>query len=121
MSDEVKEVVAPGEKLESETTEIPEVPVPQLSPLRTGYTIGVREDGSLVFEVLGSHPQLLEMVGLTEIASERIAIQADVRLNGKFTLLTKQLAMVDAKLNILLRNKADEEPKTNEVSDPSLK
>jgi hypothetical protein len=65
--------------------------VPDEVPLRCGYFIGVRENGEFVFDVLGTSPGLIELLGLHTVVEERLQARMDKQLGGKFSLVLKRL------------------------------
>lgn len=82
----VKEVVPPGQPL-PESGDLPVPPAPKEPEIECGYVVGIKEDGSYVFDVLGTKPGLIELQGLHKVAMEHIDALFDQRRNGKFTFL----------------------------------
>jgi hypothetical protein len=89
---EVEEVVPPGAPLPDDgNPDLPVAPVPEGSPVKCGYVIGVREDGSFIFDVLGTSPGIVELLGLHAIVDERLQARMDRQLGGKFSLVITKL------------------------------
>lgn len=73
IEEKIQEVVPPGQPLQdTNDPDLPVAPTPQGSQLKCGYVVGIREDNTLVFEVLGSKPGIIELIGLHKIAWRRI-------------------------------------------------
>ncbi|RLF68160.1 MAG: hypothetical protein DRN26_00390 [Thermoplasmata archaeon] len=92
MDKKVKELVPPGKELPP--TNNPDIPVPPTKgdkAIKCGYVIGVMENGKFVFEILGSTPGLVELLGLHKLAGERIAAKTDAHLGGNFSLIFEKL------------------------------
>lgn len=79
----------------------------EASPLRFGYTVGVREDGTFVFDLHGPDQGVVQLLGLTHFAQAQIERihnlalnQGDALLNQGLALLFKELQAVKAALNL---------------------
>lgn len=70
----------------------------QLPPMKSGYVIGISEDDQFVFEILGSEPSIVDLLGLHTLAGDRITTRVDFQLGG--TSATT-LAKLDSILSIL--------------------
>lgn len=89
---DVQELVPPGSPLPDDgNPDLPVAPVPDESPMKCGYVIGVREDGTFVFDVLGTSPGIIELLGLHAVVGERLQARMDRQLGGKFSLLIGKL------------------------------
>lgn len=75
---------------------------PDLSNLTCGYIVGMKADGSLVFNVMGNAPGLIELQGLHDYAQQRLIIARDMNQGYGVPLLSKQLEAVLATLQQLL-------------------
>jgi hypothetical protein len=79
----VKEEAPPEQPLETKPGEQDAVAPKQaeekkeLSPVAVGYTVGVRENGEFVFEVKGSKPGLVELLGVHTFAGRKIDLLYD--------------------------------------------
>jgi hypothetical protein len=93
--EEVKELVPPGSPLpESGDPDAPAAPIPEGSPVKCGYAIGIREDGTFLFDIFGSDLGIVELLGLHTIARERIEARMDNQLGGKFSLVIDKLNQI---------------------------
>lgn len=79
-------------------SQAPDVPPQQLPPMKSGYVIGISEDDQFVFEILGSEPSIVDLLGLHTLAGDRITTRVDFQLGG--TSATT-LAKLDSILSIL--------------------
>ena len=69
------------------------------SPVKMAYTVGVKEDGQFIFEVTGSKPSLLELLGLQTFAGKKIEIMyGRSQIEGEVGIMTR-LQMLDHKFN----------------------
>ena len=72
------EIMDPSLSLPTATSQAAQTSPPVGAPtdinkdLKVGYVIGLRQDNSLVFDVLGTSPGLMELLGLYKHASTRI-------------------------------------------------
>jgi len=88
----VIELVPPGKPLSTNKNEnLPTAPAPSDSPITCGYFIAIREDGSLIFEVVGTKPGLIELLGLNSLAHEKIDTKTDRELGGKISIIVNKL------------------------------
>ncbi len=89
---DVQELVPPGAPLPDDgNPDLPVAPVSDEPQIKCGYVIGVREDGEFVFEILGTNPGLIELLGLHTIVRERLQARMDKQLKGKTSLLLSRL------------------------------
>ena len=79
MSDQTEptteKVVPKTEEAKSE----PQTEVRQLPEMTCGYVVGVQPNGDFVFEVIGSHPGVVQIAGLHKYASVKIDDIFDTR------------------------------------------
>ena len=95
--EDVKELVPPGQPLpESGNPDAPAAPVPNRLPVKCGYAIGVREDGSFVFDIIGTDPGIIELLGLHKIAKEKLESRLDYQLKGKWSSLVDKIDMISS-------------------------
>ena len=88
----VKEVVPPGKLLpKTRNVDVPTAPIPMAPQIRCGYIIGIREDGNIVFELLGNAPGLAELLGLHEVASERLKNKMDNQVASRYKIIVDKL------------------------------
>ena len=89
---EVQEVVPPGAPLpETGNPDTPTAPTPEGPAMKCGYVIGVQDDGSFVFDILGTEPGIIELLGLHAVVGERLQARMDRQLGGKFSLMINKL------------------------------
>jgi hypothetical protein len=89
---EVIEVIPPGAPLPDDgDPDIPVAPVPDKPQMKCGYVIGIQEDGTFVFDILGTAPGVMELLGLHNIVGERLEARMDRQLGGKFSLVLGRL------------------------------
>jgi hypothetical protein len=102
MTEEVKEIVPPGTPLPDDgNPDMPVAPTPDESPTKCGYVIGVREDGTFIFDILGTVPGIIELLGLHTIAGERLHARMDKQLGGKYSLILGKLEEIASAPNPL--------------------
>jgi hypothetical protein len=90
--------VAPGEQ-DAVAPKAPKKEEKEESPVKMAYTVGVREDGQFVFEVTGSKPSLLELLGLQTFAGKKIELMyGRSQVEGEVGIMTR-LQMLDHKFN----------------------
>ena len=69
----VRELVKPGAPLEkSKSQDIPVPPKSEAPATKCGYFVAVTEDGSIKFEIIGTNSTSIELLGLHQIAGERL-------------------------------------------------
>jgi hypothetical protein len=66
----------------------------EVSPLRFGYTVGVREDGTFVFDLHGPDQGVVQLLGLTHFAQAQIERIHNLALNQGDALLNQGLALL---------------------------
>ena len=92
MNKEVKEVIPPGAPLPDDgNPDLPVAPTPDKPPIRCGYVIGIQENGEFAFDILGTAPGIIELIGLHAIVGERLLTRMDKQLGGKFSLILNRL------------------------------
>jgi len=90
--DEVKELIPPGSPLpKTGNPDLPVAPVSDEPQIKCGYVIGIREDGTFVFDILGTDPGIIELLGLHTVVGERLLSRMDKQLGGKFSMLLKAI------------------------------
>jgi len=79
----VREEAAPEQPLETKPGEQDavapkqEAPKKEESPVAVGYRVGVRENGEFIFEIIGSRPGLVEVLGVHEFAQRKVSLLYD--------------------------------------------
>lgn len=83
------------------------------SPIKIAYTVGVKEDGQFVFNVSGSKPGLLELLGLQTFAAKKIGMmydkaqtEGDAAVHMQFQLLNQKFNKTLETLNTLFNSLA---------------
>ncbi len=72
---------------------------PKESPIKAGFTVGVREDNKFVFELLGVQVGAVELMGIQAYADRQINNLVMQAVNDPtFTLLTRLKELSDALL-----------------------
>jgi len=74
----------------------------ELPELAVGYVVGLQPDGSFVFEVLGSEPGLVQLMGLNQYASHRITVAKDLNQGYGFPVLAQQINQLGEMLKVML-------------------
>jgi hypothetical protein len=87
----VKEENPAGTKLNVSAGEqdavAPKIEEKKESPVKIAYTVGMKEDGKFIFNISGSGPGLLELLGLHTLASKKIGIMYDkAQMEGEATI-----------------------------------
>ena len=109
---EVREIVPPGAPLPNDgDPDIPVTPPPDKPQMRCGYIIGIQDDGTFVFDILGTAPGVMELLGLHRIVQERLEARMDKHLGGKFSMLARRLDQI---LESTSLKEAEEEVKGEE-------
>jgi hypothetical protein len=73
-------------------------PQPTPPPLKSGYVIGIGENDQFVFEILGSEPSVVDLLGLHKLAGDRIEARVDFQLGGETATI---LAKLDSIINLM--------------------
>lgn len=95
MSKTVIESVPPGIPLnDTRDDNLPTAPVPDVAAVVCGYFIALQADGTLVFEIVGSQPGIIQLLGLNVLATERLQNKTDMQLGGKFSVLMDKVEKV---------------------------
>lgn len=69
----VEIVIPAGKKIpESKEIDLPTSPLKNESPIKVGYSIGVRENGKIVFNIVGTEQSFVELLGLHHVAALRL-------------------------------------------------
>tara|TARA_Y100000310_G_scaffold336391_2_gene420804 strand:+ start:7696 stop:8097 length:402 start_codon:yes stop_codon:yes gene_type:complete len=79
---------------EKETPEAPRILPkvdPEKDPLRCGYLTGVTKDGQAVFEVVGSHQDIVTLAGLHSMAGKKIEANMDAASGGGWPFIAQQI------------------------------
>lgn len=89
--------------------------VPVESPVRYGYQIVLREDGTFGFEVLGDHTGAIELLGIHEYAKVQIdnliapsVGSSSVALLQNSKVLYEMLKAINARLDQVINGKETE-------------
>jgi hypothetical protein len=99
----VKEVTPPDQPLPNPgNADVPVPPPPTQPAIRCGYYVGISEDGVLKFDVIGTQQNLTDLLGLHQIAAEKVQNIVDKHQGGKFSFFAQQMAQLDGKLDQLL-------------------
>ena len=107
MSEE--QVVDVENTVENETPEAPANPGASLDQLSSGYIVGVTPEGQVVFDVVGSRKNLVEVLGLHEYAAKRVKALSDQALTSGDTLVHevgKAISIVNMKVDQLKASKS---------------
>jgi hypothetical protein len=96
------------------------------SPVRVSYIVGVREDGSFVFNIGGSKPGLLEILGLHSFAANKIRLiyekaqlEGDAAIHAQFQQLHQKFNKTLETLNGLFTSLAMEQKEKEIAIEPS--
>jgi hypothetical protein len=69
--------------------------------LSCGYVVGVKKDGSFVFQVLGEEKGVIQLLGLNQFAKKQINTLTDANLNQGVPLLMNVLQKLHSRLESL--------------------
>lgn len=86
-------------------TNVPEQPKLSLDDLRVGFVVGLSKDNNFVFNILGKDPGLLELLGLQQLAAEKIKqLFNNNNLQGDALVVevAKMVKTVDDRLSLLM-------------------
>lgn len=72
------------------------------SPVRVGYTVGVREDGNFVFQITGEKPGLVEILGTHVYASKKIGLLYDRSQMEGQQAIAAQFGLLGQKFNKMI-------------------
>jgi hypothetical protein len=84
-----------------------------LKDLKVGYVVGLTDEGNFVFELVGTDPGLVELLGVNAHAAERVRqIYARTQMTGDAltTEVGKGLAIINQKIDQLLGVIAPKKP-----------
>jgi hypothetical protein len=87
-------------------TEVPaDTPVSEedASLMRFGYTVGVKEDGSFIFDLHGEEKGVVQLLGLTKFAENQINRIQDIALKQGDALLNQGLALIFQEIQVMKR------------------
>lgn len=73
----------------------------ETSPLRFGYTVGVNEDGSFVFDLHGEDKGIVQLLGLTRFAEYQIERIHNISMKQGDALLNQGLALLFQELQTI--------------------
>jgi len=82
---------------EDESQALVTVPKEQ-PPMKSGFVIGIGADDNFIFEILGTEPSVVDLLGLLSLASDRIKARVDFQLGGETSTI---LAKLDSIVNII--------------------
>ena len=75
----------------------------KLADLSVGYVVGLTNSGDFVFEVLGEHPGLVQLMGLHQYAAHRVQIALEMNQGVGTPLLAGMLDNLQKMVNVLLK------------------
>lgn len=76
--------------------------VKELPQMSCGYAVGVKHDGSFVFEILGDTPGLVQLLGLHKYADHRLTLAKEINQGYGFPVLAQQNAQLAEMLKVIL-------------------
>lgn len=100
--------INPSTVVDAQTPLVENTPQQQtlsLDDLKAGFVVGLSKDGNFVFNVLGKEPGLLDLLGLQQLASEKIKqLFNNNNLQGDALVVevAKMVKTVDDKVALLL-------------------
>lgn len=84
-------------------TEIPQQEeIKELPEVSCGYVVGIKPNGEFVFEVVGTEPGLVQLLGLHEYAKHRLTVAKDINQQYGVPLLSQQIAQLAQMQKVIL-------------------
>lgn len=90
----VAEVPQEQQSEEKKPFEMPEMDV--------GYLVGLKPDGTFVFEVIGDKPGLVQLLGLHKYAEHRLEVAKDINQGYGIPLLAQTLSQIQQMMKVVL-------------------
>jgi len=90
------------EEVTIETEQPGEVETKALPEMSCAYVVGLKPDGSFVFEVLGDAPGLVQLLGLHKYAEHRLEVAKDINQGYGPPLLNQRLEQIQQMLKAML-------------------
>ncbi len=98
----VREIVGPDKALpDTGKIDLPVPPPPAQPVIYCGYYVGVGDDGIIRFDIVGSQQNITSLLGLHQVAGEKIQSLVDRYQGGKFSYIAKQMKQLEGKLDQL--------------------